>query len=374
MYDTRHKRNQIMTRSVSSQNNEVIPNLTEEGYPRLSSLLQTPLDYERDIQTKIDVSRPYYALQNERVVLDKNSKLVQGIACDAHIEMPHGREDGTLTAAEAGRHMAIAGSVASAMIQPKDGKFYYLALEAKMSRFVSSATNSGDYKYASIFAKCTDMAPKTRSCSSEIILEVNPDEDAWFLQVSYVMIPMKVFRKLYGEADMDTISRMEETESPYTNFSGLPNVVQLKKGTRTDSSITCHTTLPPPRPEDCLGHFDKNPALPIAYTFSFISELIAQTISKLSGIPTEFRARGGQITSTHAATTIVCQYVNMKAEELVFAHSFGQHLECDVELLSDYDHTGKTFRAVSRALKEDGSGRVIFTSESVWTLVSASET
>ena len=249
MYDTRHKRNQIMTRSVSSQNNKVIPNLTEEEYPRLSSILQTPLDYERDIQTKIDVSRPYYALQNKRVVLDKNSKLVQGIACDAHIEMPHGREDGTLTAAEAGRHMAIAGSVASAMIQPKDGKFYYLALEAKMSRkpftgFVSSATNSGDYKYASIFATCTDMVPKTRSCSSEIILEVNPDEDAWFLQVSYVMIPRKVFRKLYGEADMDTILRMEEAESPYTNFSGLPNVVQRRKGTRNDSTITCHTTLP----------------------------------------------------------------------------------------------------------------------------------
>merc|ERR1719223_242258 len=211
------------------------------------------------------------------------------------------------------------------MVQPKGGKFYYLALDAKISRKpftgVTGAVQSSADGYASILATCTDMGGSNpRSCSSEILLETSPNEDAWFLQVSYVMIPQKLFRKLYGEVDVDTILRMQEAaESPYINFSGLPNVVRFKTGTRTDSSITCFTSIPPARPEDCLGHFETNPALPIAFTCALFSDLVAQTISELCGVPTVFRARGQNVSIN--AATIFCQEWSIKAEELVFANA-----------------------------------------------------
>ena len=72
--------------------------------------MKTPLDYEHIIESKIDVSRPYYALKNEP------TNEVHGIICDVIPEMTQGREGGTHTLAEAGRHMAIAGSIAAAMV------------------------------------------------------------------------------------------------------------------------------------------------------------------------------------------------------------------------------------------------------------------
>ena len=330
------------------------------------------------------MSRPYYALENEHMLSDGKSNEVHGIACNVMPEMPHGREGGVLTLGEAGRHMAIAGSVAAAMVQPRQGKFYYLALDAKMSRKPFKGINSSidddrtevlPQKYASIFAKCIDMggdSQKSRHCSSEITLEISPDEDAWFLEVSYYMIPARVFRKMFGETDAETIARMKGADSPYTSFCGLPNAIEIIDG--SDTSISCHTTLPPPRAEDCLGHFEKTPALPIAYSTSFFSDLMAQAISELSGVPIAFRARGEKVEDTNTAF-IICKSIQVKAEELVFARSFGQRVECDVELLSEQDdpvlnYTCESFfRANIRAIKEDGSGEVVFKGEFLWQMV-----
>ncbi len=359
-----------------------------------SFIVQMPLDYDHMIKNKIDVSRPYYALQNEHVLKDKKTNEVKGVICDVIPEMPHGREGGVLTLAEAGRHMAIAGSIASAMVQPKEGKFYYLALDAKMSRKsftgIASAsvadedgyrTKLSPHKHASIFAKCVDMgaSPKSRHCSSEITLEISPDEDAWFLEVTYYMIPANTFRKMYGETDAETISRMKNSESPYTTFHGLPNAVQIIYGnSRTDTSISCHTNLPPPRPEDCLGHFEKTPALPIAYSNSFFCDLMAQAISELSGVPITFKVRDEKAEDNNIAF-IISKGVQIKAEELVFANSYGQRVECDVELLSGHvggealyvpaNYDGAMFKANIRAIKEDGSGEIVFKGEYIWQMV-----
>uniref|UniRef100_A0A7S3VD81 Uncharacterized protein n=1 Tax=Chaetoceros debilis TaxID=122233 RepID=A0A7S3VD81_9STRA len=95
-----------------------------------------------------------------------------------------GREGGNIYMAEAGRGMAIAGSVATARKQTRGGKFYYLILQAKMTRrpYVGLGTNAAPGQ-ASIVAKCIEM--NTSSCSCEIILETDSSEDAWFLEVTY---------------------------------------------------------------------------------------------------------------------------------------------------------------------------------------------
>merc|ERR1712238_221724 len=73
------------------------------------------------IQDLIDVSRPYHNLKNEAVVTNQNTGAFQGFSATVTPEMPLSYESGTMTAAEAGRHTAIAGSVATALLNQQQG-------------------------------------------------------------------------------------------------------------------------------------------------------------------------------------------------------------------------------------------------------------
>merc|ERR1712238_457739 len=73
------------------------------------------------IQDLIDVSRPYYNLKNEAVVTNQDTGAFQGFSATVTPEMPLSYESGTMTAAEAGRHTAIAGSVATALLNQQQG-------------------------------------------------------------------------------------------------------------------------------------------------------------------------------------------------------------------------------------------------------------
>jgi len=339
----------------------------QEEFHAFHSLEQVPLDYHNDIKDKIDVSIPYYDLQNEVAIQDEAGDEL-GVVCNIVPEMPMGREGGNICMAEAGRGMAIAGSVAAARQQTRGGKFYYLALQAKMTRrpYVGLGTSAAPGQ-ASIVAKCIEM--KKRSCSCEIILETDSSEDAWFLEVTYKVISLKTFRRLFQEAKKDDLKRMKEAQSkgysPYMEFSGLTNPVLPHSSSKGDAinvteekrpetkvqSITCSTVLPKPIPEQCLGHFEKSPALPVAYTVAFLSDLMAQSISQLVGADDDFpfnpnpslfhgpatplahyvAPSPGVSIGAEEPLSIVCEEFNLNAEELVFANSFEQNFICKAQ-------------------------------------------
>ncbi len=102
---------------------------------------------------------------------------------------------------------------------------------------------------------------------------------------------------------------------------------------------------------------------------------MAQAISEVCAVPISFRARGEKVEGNNA-TFLKCKEAQIKAEELVFAHSYGQRAECNVELLFGEDDEeispaavnidGSFFKANIRALKEDGSGEVVFKGEYVY--------
>ena len=96
--------------------------------------VMAPLAYAQ-IQQIIDVSRPYYNLRDEHLVYSSKTGVPAGFVCQVKAEMPLGREAGEMASGEAGRHMAIAGSVAAALNNPKDGKHYYLALDVEFEQF-----------------------------------------------------------------------------------------------------------------------------------------------------------------------------------------------------------------------------------------------
>ncbi len=90
-----------------------------------SSLVQ--LDFETDIENFIDISRPYYALENEHKITDDETGEVIGFICTGRREMPTSRDSGGLACGEVGRHMAAAGTVAASLMNQSTKRFHYLA-------------------------------------------------------------------------------------------------------------------------------------------------------------------------------------------------------------------------------------------------------
>lgn len=103
----------------------------------------SPLNFEVDIESFLDVARPYYALKNEHAIVDDSTGETVGFVCTVRGEMPMAGEVGDLAFAEGkivfvycqsfihgfdsylinyievGRHVAVAGTVAALLRNPK---------------------------------------------------------------------------------------------------------------------------------------------------------------------------------------------------------------------------------------------------------------
>ena len=78
-----------------------------------------PITFENDIEKFLDITKPYYALDNEYAIVDDTTGEMVGFVCTGKVEMPAGRESGGIPFAEAGRHMGAAGSVAALLRNPQ---------------------------------------------------------------------------------------------------------------------------------------------------------------------------------------------------------------------------------------------------------------
>ena len=78
-----------------------------------------PISFEDDIEKFLDIAKPYYALENEYAIVDDATGEMVGFVCTGRVESPVSRESGGTGMAEAGRHMAAAGSVAALLRNPQ---------------------------------------------------------------------------------------------------------------------------------------------------------------------------------------------------------------------------------------------------------------
>ena len=67
------------------------------------------------IQSIIDILAPSLYLSNERLVADNGQTFDEAFVCTVKPGMPIGSEMGPISAAEAGRHRAVAASIAAAL-------------------------------------------------------------------------------------------------------------------------------------------------------------------------------------------------------------------------------------------------------------------
>ena len=179
------------------------------------------LCYDNFISERICVSRPYYMLENDKAVLADLENAI-AFSCSVTPKMPLGRECGDMIGGEAGRHMAIAGSVAAALRQkPKSGKHYYLALDHCMTRRTFQGIGTAESGSSSIIATCVDFGKRTAKV--EVLLETTGDHPAWHLEVEYAVIPEKVFKKMMRNTAQPEQVAIPGVSSPYKEFKGLPS-------------------------------------------------------------------------------------------------------------------------------------------------------
>lgn len=93
--------------------------LSSSQPPKKSESLRA-ITFEDDIEKYFDITKYYYALDNEYAIVDDTTGEMVGFVCTTgRVDMPAGRESGGIPFAEASRHLSAAGSVATLLRNPE---------------------------------------------------------------------------------------------------------------------------------------------------------------------------------------------------------------------------------------------------------------
>ena len=93
--------------------------LSSSQPPKKSESLRA-ITFEDDIEKYFDITKYYYALDNEYAIVDDVTGDMVGFVCTTgRVDMPAGRESGGIPFAEASRHLSAAGSVATLLRNPE---------------------------------------------------------------------------------------------------------------------------------------------------------------------------------------------------------------------------------------------------------------
>lgn len=195
-----------------------------------------------DLIRLIDVSHPYFALTQVR-------QIGQMIMANIPVDLHDHNEQTDISMAEVGRHLAILGSLAMAEANPKKEKHFYLATEAILER--TTAANSGATWFIGS-AKTESINRKEGEVHAELS---TPDGLLLYnVKVKYAIIPVTIFQRLYAN------NKLSGTPVPVNN--PYKNAIKLNHLTRDLQN--CSASIEKIKPEQCAGHFEDFPALPVA--------------------------------------------------------------------------------------------------------------
>ncbi|WP_075344004.1 hypothetical protein [Tenacibaculum agarivorans] len=196
----------------------------------------------------IMVEFPYNLLFDFYVEGDKISAKVQN-------EYVQGNEKGPVICSEAGRHLAILGSIL--LSQKKRTKNYYLATSAKITRqnLTTGNTNILDVK-ANIITidKRKGAIEGTIFSNNQIIYQAT---------IEYQILQETIFSKLFNSHYYPT--KIVNNISPYKQRRKLKDIrIQRDQITGVYGTIS---------PSECEGHFENYPALPVAIVGNLLGEI-----------------------------------------------------------------------------------------------------
>ena len=225
------------------------------------------IDFE--LRNKICVTKPYFALNNIKNIEDTIFRAT------VTIENINSEEQTFISAAEAGRHLAILGLTALASENQKLEKHYYLATQALLIRGENSEKifhfNDRERKLLILEAEVIllDLDKKIGKVKAKIFTE--DDELIFSINVTYKIMKEDLFQKIFQSNYIEINS--PEGENPYTKNCKIDNVSYNNTILQGDLGLVSAS--------QCLGHFQNYPALPVAILCSAMSDFAAMHLFRL---------------------------------------------------------------------------------------------
>lgn len=199
-------------------------------------------NFDSSILENISVTKPYFALSN----LNCSGEYIYA---EFTTELTEITEEGPISAAEVGRHMAILGSVVLAKENPKKERHHYLATDALIKRCSSKSSTNHPLTCR---AKMVSINRKKGVVEGEIF-----DHDGTVLykiEVCYMILGHMIFERMFADHRVDT--DFDPDYNPYTSDTQFTDLKLDVKSCKASIGIITK--------EDCPGHFNSYPALPVA--------------------------------------------------------------------------------------------------------------
>lgn len=229
-----------------------------------------PLDIEF-VSKLIDVRPPYYALNNLSVIDSRT------LRAEVFPEQPLGNECPPIQSAEAGRHLAILGSVVAGLMNPRVGKSYYLACSAELKRLSAPLIDKGP-----LLVEGKGLILNRRRAKSETRLFTQSGVPLYSLTTFYQVINDRLFDQLFSDHRQDlrtsprepssTSAETTKRRNPYINEYPLEDITLIPNG--------LEGRLGPITSAQCNGHFPMTPVLPVAILMSSLSKLVGKYLKK----------------------------------------------------------------------------------------------
>lgn len=231
-----------------------------------------PPDAPPPLLSRICVRPPYLALASLR---HHDEGTVSGFV---RPEQPLGRERGPITGAEAGRHLAILGSCAAALANPRQERHYYLAVAAELRRELEDDVPVLPGEALAALATCGHVGK--RDARAHAVLEARVGDGSrvatvYSLSVTYNVLTENVFGRLFrGRAIPEG---PPAATSPYGRLVTPP---VRERGPASLVSAPERVAV-----EQCRGHFEGYPALPVAVVMHKLAALAGQLLAERAGDP-----------------------------------------------------------------------------------------
>jgi hypothetical protein len=247
---------------------------------------------EVDLKDLICVSAPYLALENIQLL---PSGIVQA---EVQAENLLSGEATWISAPEAGRHLAILGSCALALQNPQKEKHYYLATHALVERAKDLNGILGKNRSAAPLllqaaALHLDLAQKKGKCSTKICTPAG--QLIFSIEVSYQVLKGTLFQKLFQKHMIPDLHT--KLPNPYTANPAITELLYVDDRLSANLGVV--------QASQCIGHFDKYPALPIA--------ILCAGMARLGGMHLQYKLQQPDL-------QYAVKYADLSAFRLAFAH------------------------------------------------------
>ncbi len=213
------------------------------------------IKFEDYLKSLIEVTEPYYSLENLTIESGEvlKAKVKKQLFCEHEVK--------GMSYSEAGRHLAILGSLALANSNPVKEKHYYLATKAYVVR-----THQDAYNDVQHIGYMKTVSFNRKKGVAEGYLTTEDGTQVYTIKVEYQVLTNALFQRMFKQHIQETT--YTEGYNPYKETIALYNLITSKE--------ECSATLGVIDKKICVGHFDDYPALPVAR--------IAQVLTSIANI------------------------------------------------------------------------------------------